>query len=144
MLSQDEWASENLVRLESYLGVISGISESGLLIDTIKKIMKKEWFDINQSSHQRALLVGFVGNRKVSFETEEGLDFLQDVIVKLAKVNEYSAFRVLGTIGQVNGMRESIQKDMKDVLDEVLVRLKDVECDGVKNNIKNILGRLDV
>jgi hypothetical protein len=41
-------------------------------------------------------------------------------------------------------MRESIQKDMKDVLDEVLVRLKDVECDGVKNNIKNILGRLDV
>lgn len=143
MLDQEDWASENLVRLESYLSVISGISEASLLIDTVKKVLKKDWFDINQSSHQRALLVGFVGNRKVSFETEEGRDYLQDIIVKLAKVNEYSTFRVLGTIGQVSGMRESLQDGMREVLEGTLDRLKEVDCDGVKNNIKNILGTLE-
>ncbi len=139
LLDQKDWASENLVRLESYLSVLSGISDPKLLIGAIKSVLKADWFDINQSSQQRALLVGFAGNRKVSLETEEGLDFLKDVIVKLAKVNEYTTFRILGGLGQVVNMRDVLKENVVEVLEDVLSRLKDEKCEGVKKNIENIL-----
>lgn len=141
LLEQDEWASQNLVRLETYLGVISSISDGELLISAIKKIMKKDWFDINQSSQQRALLVGFASNKKISYETEEGIDFLKEVIVKLAKVNEYTTFRILGSMGQAVSMRDSLKDSLQEVLEYCLDELSDQE--GVNKNIENILASLE-
>lgn len=137
LLEQDEWASENLVRLETYLGVISSISDADLLIDSIRKIMKKDWFDINLSSHQRALLAGFVANKKVSYETEEGLEFMKEIIVKLAGVNEFTTFGILSSLGQVQDGRAVLKDNIEDVLRYCLSKLKDKKA--VTNNIENIL-----
>lgn len=142
LLDQQDWATENLVRLESYLSVIASISDAEKLINSIKSILKTDWFDINQSSQQRALLVGFVGNRKISFETEEGREFLENIIVKLAKVNEYTTFRILGVLGQAKDMRPSLQEEIILVLESVLSSIKGHELASVENNINNILADL--
>jgi aminopeptidase N len=142
LLEQQDWATENLVRLESYLSVIASISDAEKLINSIKSILKADWFDINQSSQQRALLVGFVGNRKISFETEEGREFLENIIVKLAKVNEYTTFRILGVLGQAKDMRPSLQEEIVLVLESVLSSIKGHELASVENNINNILADL--
>jgi aminopeptidase N len=122
--------------------VIASISDAEKLINSIKSILKADWFDINQSSQQRALLVGFVGNRKISFETEEGREFLENIIVKLAKVNEYTTFRILGVLGQAKDMRPSLQEEIVLVLESVLSSIKGHELASVENNINNILADL--
>ena len=139
LMSKAEWAKENQVRLETYLGVLSSIDDAEILIDVVESVMKKDWFDINQSSHQRALLVGFARNRKVSLETEEGVEFLKNIILKLSKVNEFTTLHILSILGQAKDMRSELKLSVKSLVEELIEYFADGKYPSVENNLKSIL-----
>lgn len=144
LMSKLEWASENLVRWETYLGVVSRIPDAENLIGAVKEIMKSEAFDMNQSSHQRSLLVGFAMNKKVSLETVEGRTFLSEVILKLAQVNEFTTLHILNMLGQAKDMSLEIKSEVMVLVDNLLEEFEDRELKlpSVMNNLKNIKSSL--
>jgi hypothetical protein len=56
-------------------------------------------------------------------------------------VNEYTTFRILGSMGQVVNMRDSLKDNIQEVLEYCLEELDDQQ--GVKKNIENILASLE-
>ena len=75
-------------------------------LEIIKRIEDSKDFRIEQSNDQRALYGSFAGNRKKSLQTEEGRKFLQEMMIKLTKVNEYTVGRMLIIFGHVDNMEE--------------------------------------
>lgn len=134
-------ARESLVSWEAFLYVVGG-NDSKDALEIIKRIEDSKDFRIEQSNDQRALYGSFAGNRKKSLQTEEGRQFLQEMMVKLTKVNEYTVGRMLTIFGHVDKMEEKYYVPVVSVLVNVLKELNVKDTPSVFNTLKRILAGL--
>ena len=114
-------------------------AESEDVIELIKSAEQDPKFRIEQSQDQRSLYMPFAMNRKISLLTEKGLNFLIDTIIKLAKVNCYSAFNLLPVFSQLEKLEPKHQARIVEGLHRINDELNEKEHASVYNNIKRIL-----
>ena len=136
--SVEENSKKNLVSWESFLASIaSNSSEDTLKI--IKRIESSDSFRIDQSNDQRALYVQFAHNRKKSLETEEGRDFLKDAIIKLSKINEYTAVNAIKVFGNIDDMEEKHHLELVKALIDIMSNITPDKMPSVYNTTRRLL-----
>ncbi|NYT06204.1 MAG: M1 family metallopeptidase [Methanomicrobiales archaeon] len=130
-------SSTHPVAWETFLAAIAG-SGSGDTLDLVRKAESLPAFRIEQANDQRALYGGFARNRKFSLQTEEGRQFLQERLIRLARVNEYTTVIALSVFGALDKMDPEDQVPLVGVLADMLTAL-DGGTPAVCNTIRRLL-----
>jgi len=78
-------------------------------------------------------------NVRKSILTKEGLEFLNEKFVELAKMNEYTANHLLSIFEELNYMKEAELADYVKLLLDVRAKLSFEKQPSIFNNIKRIL-----
>lgn len=133
-----EEAQKNLVSWESFLGVVAGVNSDDC-VEIIRAVEKSKHFRIEQANDQRALYCRFAMNRKKSLLTPEGREYLRELILKLAPVNEYSCGFIINVFGNIDQIAEKYRADLVKVLIEVKEKLDAKKTPSIYNNIERIL-----
>jgi aminopeptidase N len=133
----DVQAQQNLVVWEVFLSVLAQ-NNSDDAITILKKIESSDKFRIEQSNDYRMYIM-FAMNKKRSLMTQEGRAFLQESLIKLAKVNEFPVTRMLNIFGVMDEMRTEIAVEMVRILKAVLAELSVEKYPSVCNTAKRIL-----
>jgi len=136
--SFEEVSKKNLVSWESFLATIASNSSRDT-IEIIKRIQNSDSFRIEQSNDQRALYVQFAHNRKKSLETEEGREFLKDVIIKLAKINEYTTVNAMKVFGNIDDMEDKHHIPLIKVLVDIMINLTFDATPSVYNTARRLI-----
>ncbi|MFH0875814.1 MAG: M1 family metallopeptidase [archaeon] len=131
-------AAKNLVSFEAFLSAI-GSNESEDAINTIKKIEKSKYFRIDQSNDQRALLVRFALNKRKSLLTEEGRQYLKEIIIKLSKINEYNTGHILGIFSKLDDFNQIYYVPIMELLVECTKKIDKNKVPSVYNTIKRLI-----
>jgi aminopeptidase N len=76
---------------------------------------------------------------KKSLQTKEGLEYLRDTLIKLAKINEYSAAGILTVFGFVDLMEEEYQLPIIETLVSIKNSLDMNKTPSMYNGIRMIL-----
>jgi aminopeptidase N len=136
--SVEERSKKNLVSWESFLAIIASNSSEDTL-EIIKRIERSDSFRIEQSNDQRALYVQFAHNRKKSLETEDGRAFLKDAIIKLSKINEYTAVNSIKVFGNIDDMEEKHHLELVKVLIDIMSNITPDKMPSVYNTARRLL-----
>ncbi len=80
---------------------------------------KRPSFDINQPTWVRALFFSMATNNKMVW-TDEGIQWLTSTLIELARINAYTASRLLNTFQQVRRLKPDLQAKVKSVLAEIV------------------------
>lgn len=131
-------AETHLVSWENFLRII-GSTNSADVISLMKKLEKDKYFRIEQSNDQRALYLSFASNRKKSLLTEEGLEYLTAIMIKISKLNEYTGFHLLSAFSDLEKLDVANQVQLVGALYTVRDALSKKEHPSVYNNIQRIL-----
>ena len=134
----EERSKKNLVSWETFLAIIASNSSDDTL-KIIKRIESSDSFRIEQSNDQRALYVQFAHNRKKSLETEEGRDFLKDSIIKISKINEYTAVNAIKVFGNIDDMEEKHHLALVKVLIDIISNITQEKMPSVYNTARRLL-----
>lgn len=133
-----EEAKQHLVSWELFLTVVGG-NDSKDAIALIREVERAKAFRIEQSNDQRALYGRFALNKKRSLLTPEGRAYLQTILTKLAKVNEYTTVIMLNVFGNIDKIAPEHHVDLVNVLVNVLKTLDKEKQPSVFNTIRRIL-----
>lgn len=131
-------AETHLVAWENFLRIV-GNNNSPDAVEIMKKIEKEPHFRIEQSNEQHALYLIFAANRKKSLLTAEGLAYLTDIMIRIAKLNEYMGFLLLTTFNDVEKLDKKDQCAVIEALHTVKNNLSKKQAPSVINNIQRIL-----
>ncbi|WMW24762.1 M1 family metallopeptidase [Methanolobus sediminis] len=131
-------AEKNPVSWEAYLRVIGGSSGDDVT-DLIRQVEKSETFRIEQANDQRALFASFAFNRKKSLQTEKGRELLNEIIPKLAPVNEYNTVTILNVLGNIDRMEDEYHVPLVEMMLGFLNKLDPENNPSVYNRIRKIL-----
>jgi len=131
-------AQKNLVSWESFLACVAGNNSKDSL-DIIRNVEASQAFRIEQANDQRALYCRFAMNRKKSLLTAEGRKYLQETLLKLAPINEYSAGHILNVFGNIDQIEKKHRAPLVKVLLHVKEKLDRDEMPSVINTIERIL-----
>ncbi len=116
-------ASKNLISWEAFLSAI-GSNNAHNAIDLIKWAEKLKYFRIEQTTDQSALFSNFAHNKRLSLQSEEGRQYLKEIVLKLAPVNYYSANGILNVAGQLNDFPENYNAKLLKTFLEIYDELK--------------------
>ena len=133
-------AATDLVAWEAFLATVArGTSKE--TVDLVRTLENDANFRIDQANDQRALYAAFAGNRRLSIQREDGLQFLKATIIKLADVNEYSCGYVIKAFGDMSKMKKSEGDLARKYLSEARSELDYKKTPSVCNTIDRILAR---
>ncbi|MDV0446654.1 hypothetical protein MsAg5_05040 [Methanosarcinaceae archaeon Ag5] len=133
-----EECKKDLVAWETFLATVAGTDAPDCL-DMIRLIEKDPTFRIEQANDQRALYGTFARNRKYSLQTEEGLEFLKETIIRLAAINEYSTVGLLNAFSAIDKMETKYHVPLVAALDEIAEVIDPEKSPSVFNRIKKLL-----
>lgn len=136
--SYQKFAEENLVRWEGFLATVAGCNADDC-VEIVKAVEKSKHFRIEQANDQRALYCRFAMNRKISLLTEQGRAYLEEIMLKLAPVNEYSCGFIVNVFGNIDQIAEEYRADLVKVLVDVKEKLSSDKTPSIVNNIERIL-----
>jgi aminopeptidase N len=88
----------------------------------IKEEEQREGFDMTHPGHVMGLYLAAVSNNRIIW-SDEGLDWIADRVVKLAKINEYFANRMIGCFRLTSKMQPDLKKKVVTTLKNVLKEL---------------------
>ncbi|WP_340818641.1 M1 family metallopeptidase [Methanolobus sp. WCC4] len=131
-------AEKHPVSWEAFLRVV-GSNSSNDVFDLVREVGSSGSFRIEQANDQRALYGSFAFNRKRSLQTEEGRKLLEDIVLRLAKVNEYNAVSILNVLANIDRMEEEYHIPLVGMLVRFLERLDQERSPSVYNRIRKIL-----
>ena len=131
-------SKQNLVSWENLLGVIGGNS-SPEAINLIKRAEQSDAFRIEQTNDQRSLYGRYALNRKISLQTAAGREFLQEIFLKLASINEFSTVNMLRVFGEIDLMEEEYYIPLVELLVTLLDEFDPLKTPSVFNTIRRIL-----
>jgi aminopeptidase N len=131
-------SKQNLVSWEAFLGVIGGNSSKDA-ITLIEGAERSDAFHIEQTNDQRSLYGRFALNRKVSLQTIEGRKFLQETLLKLATINEFTTVNMLRVFGDIDLMEEEYYIPLVEILVTLLGALDPTKTPSVYNTSRRIL-----
>ncbi|MDE4907204.1 M1 family metallopeptidase [Methanogenium marinum] len=132
-----EKSRNNPVAWETYLSSLAGIA-SVKDIGFIRDAAQSDSFSLEMANDQRALFGRFAQNKKISLETEEGRSLLEEVLLTLAPVNEYSTGNMLSVFGNLDLMKEEHQAPLIEILLHVLDRADPQKTPSVYNTARRI------
>jgi aminopeptidase N len=131
-------SKQNLVSWEAFLSVIGNCSSSDT-VSLVREMEKSDSFRIEQTNDQRALFGSFARNRKKSLQTEEGRTFLEETLLKLATVNEYSTVNMLNSFASIDKMEEEYRLPLAKILAKFLEDLEPEKAPSVYNRVRKLL-----
>jgi aminopeptidase N len=131
-------AEKNPVSWEAYLRVIGGSSGDDVT-DLVRQVEKSETFRIEQANDQRALFLSFAFNRKKSLQTEKGRELLDEIVPKLANVNEYNTVAILNVLANIDRMEDEYHLSLVEMMFGFLNKLDPENNPSVYNRIRKIL-----
>jgi len=131
-------AKKHLVSWETFLAVVA-MNDSEDAIDIMKKIEKSPDFRLEQTNDQRALYVRFAHNKKKSLQTQEGRQYLQESLIKMAPINEYVAIHLLEVLGNIDKLDTEYYIPLIQLLKDVQATLDKDKTHSVYNTINRIL-----
>ena len=131
-------AVKHPVSWEAYLAAVGGCSAPDA-VSLIRRAGASPSFRMNQVNDHRALYGTFAANRKVSLETPEGRDLLQEFLVRLAPVNQYSAVSMLRAFGSVDLMEHGYHVPLIGLLVAVSRELRQADVPVVQHTIRRLL-----
>ena len=134
----EQQAQKNLLLWESYLGALAN-NNSDDAIHLIRQAAQTKNFHIEQTNDQRALYELFANNKKKSLQTTEGRKLLEEVIIQLASINEYSTNRVLKVLGNIEHMPAAYHEPLVQLLLNILKATTPEKHPSVYNTTKKIL-----
>jgi aminopeptidase N len=139
LLDQFEIESQkHPVAWETFLSVVAG-SSSNDAVTLIKHVEGSAAFRIEQANDQRALFVRFAMNKKKSLQTKEGREYLQDILFRLADVNENSTVRMLSVLGNIDRMEDAYHIPLVEILINLLNKLDLEKTPSVYNTARRLL-----
>ncbi|MCC7576363.1 MAG: M1 family metallopeptidase [Methanomethylovorans sp.] len=131
-------AEEHPVSWEAFLRVI-GSNSSDDVFDLVGQVERCDAFRIEQANDQRALYGSFALNRKRSLQTEKGRRLLEDIVLRLAEVNEYNTVKILNVLANIDKMEEEYHIPLVEMMVGFLKRLSEDRTPSVYNRIRKIL-----
>ncbi|MCK4951869.1 MAG: DUF3458 domain-containing protein, partial [Gammaproteobacteria bacterium] len=116
----EKWKHEKLV-IDKWLSIQACSSLPGTL-DSVKRLLEHESFDIRNPNKVRALIGGFCMGNPINFHAADGsgYKFLADQVIKLDSANPQIAARLLNGLIRWKRYDLNRQKIMKSQLDWVL------------------------
>jgi aminopeptidase N len=131
-------AKQHPVSWEAFLAVTGGNSSRDVLT-LIRRAEQSEAFHLEQTNDQRSLYGRFALNRKISLQTPEGREFLLEILLKLAPINEYTIVRMLRVFGDIDSMEEEYYQPLVQILVTLLEKLDPATTPSVYNTTRRIL-----
>jgi len=135
--SYEKEASMNLAEWEVFLSRIGG-NDSKNPISLIQNVEKSKNFRIEQSNDQR-MFMRFAYNKRISLLTEPGRKYLKDIMVRLAKLNEYSTMHILSVFSKINDFEPKYQEPMISLLKEIYDSLDEKAHSATCNTIRRLI-----
>lgn len=132
-----EKSRNNPVAWETYLSSLAGIA-SAADIGLIRDAAAADAFSLEMANDQRALFGRFAQNKKISLETPEGRELMEEILLTLAPVNEYSTVNMLSVFGNLDRMKEEHQAPLIDILLHVLDATDPQTTPSVYNTARRI------
>jgi aminopeptidase N len=126
------------VAWEAFLSVVAGSGSSDALA-LIRRAEASPSFRIQQANDQRALYGRFARNRKISLQTEDGRQYLQDILIRLARVNEYTTVNTLSVFGDIDRMEPVYRPLLVGVLATLLATVDEQSAPSVYNTARRLL-----
>ena len=130
-------SKDNPVAWETYLSSLAGIASTED-IGFIREARASEAFSIELANDQRALFGRFAQNKKIALETPEGRALLEEILLTLAPVNEYSTVTMLSVFGNLDRMKEEHQAPLIEILLRVLEATDPQTTPSVYNTARRI------
>ncbi len=140
LLNFKKIAQKHLVSWENFLAIVGGNNKDDA-IELMKDMEKDPFFRIEQSNDQRALYFSFAKNRKKSLLTDDGLQYLTQIIIKVSRLNEYTGFNFLSIFADVEKLMT--KQKIISALEQIRDNLSLQEHPSVVNNINRILNKYD-
>ena len=137
----DEFEKEavgNLVKWEQFLSLIAS-NDAKDTLELVKKYKKSPNFRITQSNDQRALLMRFSMNRRLSLIRKDGQEFLKECLMELAPINEYNTAHLLDSFSKLNYMQEEYLPDLLEILLELFDSLDEEKSPSVYNTVRRLI-----
>lgn len=114
---------DHLSAYASYLSIIGrGIHDD--VFEMIAAEEKRPTFNIKHPTHNRALFLPMAANNKMLW-TDRGIKWVADVAIRMAAINENTAYRLVACFQQVNKLADDIKpkvitalENMRDAIDE--------------------------
>jgi aminopeptidase N len=131
-------AKQHPVSWEAFLAIIGGNSSRDA-INLIRRAEQSDAFHIEQTNDQRSLYGRFALNRKLSLQTSEGREFLQEILLKLAPVNEFTTVNMLRVFGDIDLMEEEYHLPLVEILATLLRKLDPSRTPSVYNTARRIM-----
>ncbi len=131
-------SKQNLVAWEAFLSVI-GSNSSADAVELVREMERSDAFRIEQANDQRALYGSFARNRKKSLQTKEGRALFEEILRKLAPVNEYSTVNMLNAFANIDQMESKYHIPLVKILANLLAELDPLKFPSVYNRIRKLL-----
>jgi len=131
-------AKESLVSWEIFLALVGG-SDADNVFEIIHKVEESKEFRIDQTNDQRALYGRFAMNKKISLQTEKGREFMRDMLIKLAPINEYTSVHMVNIFASIDRMEAHYHEPLVKMLVEVLDAISKEAQPSVYNTIRRLL-----
>ncbi|MDD2615372.1 MAG: M1 family metallopeptidase, partial [Methanosarcina sp.] len=131
-------SKKSLVAWEAFLSVI-GSNSSADAVELVREMERSDAFRIEQANDQRALYGSFARNRKKSLQTKEGRALFEEILRKLAPVNEYSTVNMLNAFANIDQMESKYHISLVKILANLLAELDPLKFPSVYNRIRKLL-----
>ncbi|KQC04185.1 MAG: peptidase [Methanoculleus sp. SDB] len=133
-----EESGHHPVAWEAFLSAVAG-SGSDDVLALIRRAEASPSFRIRQANDQRALYGRFARNRKISLQTPEGRQYLQEILIRLARVNEYTTVNALSVFGDIDRMEPEYRAPLVGMLAALLSTIDGTSAPSVYNTVRRLL-----
>lgn len=102
----------------NYLRIIgSGTRDD--VFESLENERRRHTFDINHPTWSRALFLPMASNNKMVWKPE-GIDWVADTVIDLAKINGYVAGKLLNTFQQYKNLKPKLQELVRPALEKII------------------------
>lgn len=122
----------------NYLRVVA-LGTNPDVFDMIETEKNRPSFDINQPTWARALFFTMCANTKMVW-TDRGIDWVRDRVVELARINDYTASRLLNTFQQCRNLKPDEQDRVKAALGAIADKIPEEVSPTVHRQALTYLG----
>lgn len=133
----EQEAQKDLVEWEAFLSRIGGNDSDGA-VSILKEIANSKYFKIDQSNDQRMFL-RFAYNKRLSLQTSEGREYLGEIIIKLAGINEYTTVHMLNSFSKINDFPAEFHEPIIRMLVQIMDSLDGKKVPAVYNTIRRLI-----
>ncbi|KAJ0395141.1 hypothetical protein P43SY_002425 [Pythium insidiosum] len=136
----EEWR-QHPDTLTKYIGIVSSLDSSDVGKQILDLIAHSD-FNPALSNHGRTLTRCLSQIRHFSLATEEGLEVMAQVFVKIGKVNQMSAYPILQSFDHLDRFSDEVKSKMSAALQRMQDALDKKKEESLYNNLNIILKKV--